>query len=249
MKKPPKFSIIVPHYQWDGSAGIRHTTFMRGMNSIVAQTFTDFEVLVYHDGPPSEPELLKESPFPVIVTKTRHNDFGHSLRDMGIKKATGEYIIHTNPDNVFYSHALEKLDEASSDTRFNHFIKTYYKYHINLEAIERSAKNLNNILVYPIYLMGTKCFGVHIIRMRTKYDKRDDDGTSVWDEQFKHLCTGNPPVANNIDAMQLVMKRSMWLEHGGWYDRKENGDSVMYEKFITANQGAQYLTEVLGEHY
>ena len=45
----PKFSIIVPHY--DGV--ITDELFIEGMDSIESQTFRDFEVLIYHDGPMS----------------------------------------------------------------------------------------------------------------------------------------------------------------------------------------------------
>ncbi len=43
----PLFSIIVIHYQ----GTIPHDVFCRGIRSLQAQTFKDFEILAYHDGP------------------------------------------------------------------------------------------------------------------------------------------------------------------------------------------------------
>ena len=97
----PKFSIIMPHY--DGA--ITDELFIEGMDSIESQTFKDFEVLIYHDGPLSRPlpDLSKYTfDYKFRETKTRYNDWGHSLRDLGIKEATGEYIVHFNPDNILY---------------------------------------------------------------------------------------------------------------------------------------------------
>ena len=104
----PRFSIIIPHYQ----GSISHDIFLRGINSVLNQTCTDYEVVCLHDGP-----LLKEEEFPVKVTctNTRYQDWGHSLRDWGIKKASGDYLIFMNPDNVLEPNALEVLSNYDDD--------------------------------------------------------------------------------------------------------------------------------------
>ena len=91
--KQPKFSIIVPHY--DGV--ISDETFIEGMDSILCSKYKNFEVLVYHDGPTSRPipQSFKsvydyhKIDYKVKETKTRYNDWGHSLRDLGIREAKG----------------------------------------------------------------------------------------------------------------------------------------------------------------
>src|SRR5271170_6135257 len=98
----PLFSIIVVHYQGVNT----HEVFLRGIRSLQAQTLRDFEILCYHDGP-----LLDESvkfPIPVTCTEKRFNDWGHSLRDMGIREAKGDYILHFNADNTLMPNALEE---------------------------------------------------------------------------------------------------------------------------------------------
>ena len=105
----PKFSIIVPHYQ----GTIRHEKFLRGIGSILDQTFQDFEILCYHDGPLLDPHL--DFPIQIFPTLKRYNDWGHSLRDIGIHEAKGEYILHFNPDNLLYPYALEQLSKGGKD--------------------------------------------------------------------------------------------------------------------------------------
>src|SRR5437762_14065631 len=99
----PLFSIIVVHFQ----GTISRDVYLRGINSIQQQTMGDYEVLVYHDGPLLDAEA--PTPVPIRCTEVRHNDWGHSLRDRGIREAKGDYIVHFNADNVLYPHALELI--------------------------------------------------------------------------------------------------------------------------------------------
>jgi hypothetical protein len=52
----------------------------------------------------------------------------------------------------------------------------------------------------------------------------------------------------NIDCMQLVMKRELWLAEGGWRDKSERGDGEMYQQF-TQKYGYRQVGPVLGEHF
>ena len=74
------FSFVVVHFQ----GTVPHDIFLRGIASLQNQTFKSFEILCYHDGPLLEPRLAM--PVPVRATPQRFNDFGHSLRDLGIRR-------------------------------------------------------------------------------------------------------------------------------------------------------------------
>lgn len=123
-KTVPKFSIIIPHYQ----GTIAHDMLCRGIASIHRQSFQDFEILCYHDGPLLEPDL--NFPVKVFPTRKRYKDWGHSLRDIGIHEARGEYLLFFNPDNVLYPGLLEQLSRRNTD-----------------------------ILVFPIKMMGMQTVG------------------------------------------------------------------------------------------
>ena len=66
--------------------------------------------------------------------------------------------------------------------------------------------------------------------------------------EYTLTLTGNPPVLNNIDAMQLVMRRDLWLAEGGWYDKSQAGDGPMYERFA-AKYSYRCVDQILGEHW
>jgi hypothetical protein len=59
MPAPPLFSMIVVHYQ----GTVPHDIFLRGVASLHAQTFTEYEILRYHDGPLLQPELAMSAGF------------------------------------------------------------------------------------------------------------------------------------------------------------------------------------------
>jgi glycosyltransferase involved in cell wall biosynthesis len=107
--RTPRFSIIIPHYQ----GTINHSQFLKGIASLLRQTIQDFEILCYHDGPLLNPVL--NFPVRIFPTAKRYNDWGHSLRDIGIHEARGEYIVHFNPDNILYPNALECLNAGCKD--------------------------------------------------------------------------------------------------------------------------------------
>jgi glycosyltransferase involved in cell wall biosynthesis len=109
--KPPVFSIVMPHYD----QVIPHDRFIRAVSCIKAQSYPLWELLIYHDGPVSNHELkqfverLGDKRIKFTATETRFNDWGHSLRQLGIEAARGDYIFNTNSDNVVYQNALAIL--------------------------------------------------------------------------------------------------------------------------------------------
>lgn len=213
IKNKKMFSIIVPHYDQT----ISDKVLERGINSLKNQTFTDFEVLIYHDGPISRqpPSVIGDYKF--IQTEVRHNDWGHSSRDLGIKESNGKYILHFNPDNILYPTALEEIFSVIND--------------------EKYRKQNNDIIVFPIYLMGYTANGFY----HTRY--------SGEEQLIKIPLTGHPAKLNFIDCMQLVMKKDKWIQYGGWYDKSFAGDGNMYERFVLENGGARYCNNILGEHW
>ena len=208
-----KFSIIVPHYD----QSISDDMFRRGMNCLLEQTFKDFEVLIYHDGPTSrEIPMPDDDRFKLRVTKERENNWGHSNRDRGIRKAKGQYIVHFNPDNILYPEALEEISkEADKD------------YEVALS---------NDIIIIPVLMRGMQTNG----RMLWRNKDNPQDNYMIF--------TGYPAIMNNIDAMQLVMKKSKWISYGGWVDLREQADGMMYPRFV-AELGARHCSKILGEHW
>jgi glycosyltransferase involved in cell wall biosynthesis len=211
----PRFSVIIPHYQ----GSISHELLCRAVHSLEEQTYKDYEILCYHDGP-----LLDRSlpmPVPIRETAERYGDMGHSLRDRGIREATGDYIVHLNSDNLLYPRALEAIaKELDRPPRW----------------VTDSGQVLDdsNIVIFPILMRGMQSVHSSLLRCH--------------DPEVCTILTGTPPVRFNIDCLQLVMRRSLWLKEGGWHDKRNESDGFLYEQFAR-KYGYRTCCQILGEHW
>ena len=223
---PPKFSIIMIDYD----QSVDRDYMQRAIQCLMIQTFAEFEIILLHDGPKEiayEHELNKEQ-FEfidqIIISDKRHNNWGHTLRDQGIRAAKGEFIIHFNADNVLFPHALERLNYFADQD-----LPPIYDNQGNI-------KNNNTVLIFSIYMRG-------VVFCNGGYSRRVGE-----EDTYSTIMTGIPTRYGNIDCMQLVMKRECWLSENGWYDKSRNSDGVMYPEFVS-KYGARYIPELLGEHW
>ena len=110
----PRFSIIVV----DCDSHTPRKAAKRGVDSILSQTFRDFEIIFVHNGFKAEVPYEKEfdlsavEKVKTIYIKERFDDWGNTSRNYGLRVADGEYILHFNIDNFLYPHCLEKVNEC-----------------------------------------------------------------------------------------------------------------------------------------
>lgn len=121
----PKFTIIAT----DAENHVPRDRMKEGVESILNQTFDDYELLIIHDGPrsnefelslPSNAQLLETEKFYGIYGLEEFYagyGWGHHSRDYGLKMAKGEYILHFNIDNILYPDALQKISDKIDKTK------------------------------------------------------------------------------------------------------------------------------------
>ena len=226
-----KFSIIVPHY--DGV--IADKVLCEGMDSLSQQTYKNFEVLLYHDGPVSRP-LPKFGGYNLDLkikeTKKRYNDWGHSLRDLGIREATGDFIVHFNPDNLLNPNALKHMVNTRE---LYSSVAIHEKLNLsNSDKTHDDFKQCYDVIINPCIMEGT-------IRL--------PNGSLYRTKDPKHqlILDGFPVMPFNIDCMQVVASRKIWLEIGGWYDKSETSDGPILSR-IYNKYGGIYTQGIMGVH-
>ncbi len=89
------------------------------VQSVVNQTQKNWKLHVMHDGHNDDfcsimEKYFRDDPTRITYecTNIRFNDYGHSLREIGLEKASGEYILITNADNYYAPKALEFINDA-----------------------------------------------------------------------------------------------------------------------------------------
>jgi glycosyltransferase involved in cell wall biosynthesis len=100
----PFFSIVVS-YRRDAVIDER---FEACLESVASQSCDDYELLLLHDGELPSPisekaqKIIDDNGFELLETSKWYKDWGHSLRDIGIKMAKGDYVLLLNGDNLLY---------------------------------------------------------------------------------------------------------------------------------------------------
>lgn len=101
-----RFSIIISAYNIE-------KYIKRAIDSVLEQTFTNYELIVVNDcSKDSTLEKIKEydDQRVIIINNERNRGLG-AVRNIGIEKATGEYIVHLDGDDtLFEKTTLERID-------------------------------------------------------------------------------------------------------------------------------------------
>ena len=102
---PPQVSIIIPVYNSEN-------TLRRCLNSVLAQTFTDFECLLVDDGSTDDSGRIcdeyaeKDKRFRVFH---KENGGVSSARNVGLDNASGEWITFVDSDDWIEGSFLDSL--------------------------------------------------------------------------------------------------------------------------------------------
>ena len=102
----PKFSVVVPVYN-------RPDEIAELLETLVSQTFKDFEVVVVEDGStvPCEQEVKSYSDRLDIKYYVKENGGQGFARNFGYEKATGDYFIVFDSDCLIPNHYLQAVND------------------------------------------------------------------------------------------------------------------------------------------
>lgn len=123
----PKFSIVLPVYSeleplQGGASSQRHfrgKTAQRAIKSILAQQFTDWELIVVDDGcadgitPAILDKFAEADPRITVIHKINENRA--VARNTGMDAATGEWLCWMDSDDEYSTHYLRELNQAITE--------------------------------------------------------------------------------------------------------------------------------------
>ena len=181
----PKVSIIIPVYNAENY--LRET-----LNSVLNQTFTDFEVIALNDGSKDNSLSIlneyasKDGRFVVI---DKPNSGVSDTRNLGILKASGEYIACLDADDLYSPNFLSVMLGAIESSGAEVAVCKYESFRGSANAIYSSYQNANdrqtsvqelldNGLMTPLWL---KLFKKKLLIERSiQFDKNMAFGEDVF---------------------------------------------------------------------
>ena len=185
----PKISVIVPVYKAEAY-------LHRCVDSLLAQTFMIFEILLVDDGSPDRSgEICDEYAKKDSRVRVFHkeNGGGSSARQCGMDNARGEYTIHADPDDWVEPNYLEELYKKAKDEDADMVICDFYKVYRNNVIYKNQKPNKLNADAVLRQLLGQQLHGAcwnKLIRRNIylQYDIRFPMDITVWEDLFVNCC-------------------------------------------------------------
>lgn len=179
----PKVSVIIPTYR-------RPDTLARAINSVLNQSYPNFEVIVVDDNDPNtedrsstEQLMLGYRDHPKVkYVKHLHNKNGAAARNTGIKISEGDYITFLDDDDEFLEdrlkHQVERLEnlDDSWGACYTSYKKINKDHTIQNSSERREGFLYKEALMRSIYLGS----GSNLMVRRSVVDK-----VNGFDESFK----------------------------------------------------------------
>ena len=145
-----KFSIVIPSYLGDyrNAAKNRDSKILRAVNSVLVQTFQDFEVIVVADGCKKTTEIVSKVEDPRVscyyIEKSRI--WSGEPRNTGIEMARGEFILYLDIDDLYGDGHLMNISTQLGTYDWVWFDDIRYtpkteEWYINHCFIERMGKH------------------------------------------------------------------------------------------------------------
>ena len=97
----PRVSVIIPTFNC--------ARFLeRAMQSVFAQTYVDYEMIVVDDGSTDETKDLIACRGEKLQYLYQTNRGLPSARNLGVSKSSGEFLAYLDADDMWYPHKLER---------------------------------------------------------------------------------------------------------------------------------------------
>lgn len=107
-----KYSFIVPVYNTE-------KYLKKCLNSLVNQTYKDFEIIVVNDGSTDKSSNIiskYQKKYKNIIVIDKENEGLSMARNRGVQKSSGKYIIFVDSDDYVSNKLLEEVDKKIDDS-------------------------------------------------------------------------------------------------------------------------------------
>ena len=158
MKQKIKVSVIMPAYN-------REVYIRESIESVLAQSFTEFELIIVDDGSTDSTAAIVNSYTDSRIRLFRQEHRGASVaRNLGIEEARGQFIAFLDSDDLYYPDCLETLFRLIQSNRtemaFSNFSESYH------------AEDMKKVDISTIrYFIKDKLLGTRILTSDSPIDE------------------------------------------------------------------------------
>jgi len=129
----PFFSVVIPSYN-------RSSLILKAIESVMSQSFTDFELLIADDCSTDDTEkvILNLNNPKISFFKNDVNKGNAGARNLGARNAKGTYVCYLDSDDQYHSNFLEKMYSLIQEGNNPGFLWC------NVNRIDANGNNLNH---------------------------------------------------------------------------------------------------------
>ena len=232
----PKISVIVPVYKAEAY-------LHRCVDSLLAQTFQDFEILLVDDGSPDKSgEICDEYAKMDTRVLVFHKENGgvSSARQCGMDHAQGEYTIHADPDDWVDPTMLEELYKKAKEEDADMVICDFYEERKNKTIYVRqqpSSLDHETVLCELFQQLHGSCCNKLVRRAcYREFGVRFPKELSYREDLFTNAC---------LTSHQIKV---VYLPKGYYhYDTHINQNSIVHQPSGLIHSQEQVLHQLLKE--
>jgi len=213
-----KISIIVPVYNAE-----KH--LKRCIDSILSQTFTDFECILVNDCSTDSTSIIcdeyaqKDRRIKIINNVISN---GSSIsRKIGFENSSGEYIQFIDADDWIESNMLEKLYSTAITGNYDMLCCDWYNHNLNNEIIYKKMPSVSNDFISNIkniiLLFGLKGAVWNKLIKRTVYENINFPKEGYFEDKY-------------IITQALYFSKSIMYLNMAFYHYVSNIDSWVHDK-------------------
>ncbi len=223
----PFFSIIIPTYN-------RAHIIRRPIESIIAQTFIDWELIIVDDGSTDETRSIVDSYSDSRIKYIwQENQERSSARNHGIKLAKGEWICFQDSDDEYLPEHLQVLNEGiQTHPEYKVFRTGLFIFDDGKYIGKSGIQAINKYDQYPYECIHSYCFRDEIL-LKEKFNP-----TLFIGEDLNFLI--------RIGKIQPVFQIIEWTGIHNYDAKSSGGIGPKYE--INLNNKILGLDEILSWH-
>jgi len=185
----PKVSIIVPCYN-------QAQYLDESLQSVINQTYANWECLIINDGSPDNTEAIArkwEAKDPRFIYIYKENGGVSSARNLGIEKASSEFILPLDADDKFEATFIEKALDVLLNNPEVGIVSCWGMFFTKdkkLKVYKSNAKSTADLLFCNGINMGFSLFRKESWEKAGKYDGDVRNGYEDWEFLLRVCALG-----------------------------------------------------------